>query len=278
MADPSLPKDRFTPGDFRVGRVLSRAWSVFWHNVLKFSLFTGIAVLPSLLIHPAASNPFASPQLILSELPLVFLLNLLAQAIVFYGGFQEMRGRSVKLGDALKVSFGRFFPLIGLGLIVILVVFGLAVIGALLLFAVAGTDATALIMFPFVVLLTIPSTMLFLMWSMATPVCVVERASPFRSLGRSRELTKGHRRKILSLLFLAAIPNGIAGRIVDGISDAIVSLAPASGFGIAVTQTISLIWNAMWLAFLAVIFVVTYHDLRVAKEGVDTDQIAAVFE
>jgi hypothetical protein len=31
-------------------------------------------------------------------------------------------------------------------------------------------------------------------------------------------------------------------------------------------------------AFYAVLIVVTYHDLRVAKEGIDTDQIAAVFE
>jgi hypothetical protein len=31
-------------------------------------------------------------------------------------------------------------------------------------------------------------------------------------------------------------------------------------------------------AFNAIVIVVTYHDLRVAKEGVDTEQIAAVFE
>jgi hypothetical protein len=39
-----------------------------------------------------------------------------------------------------------------------------------------------------------------------------------------------------------------------------------------------LIWNALWAAFFAVVNVVAYHDLRVAKEGVDTAQIAAVFE
>ena len=39
-----------------------------------------------------------------------------------------------------------------------------------------------------------------------------------------------------------------------------------------------LIWNALYGAFDAILVVVTYHDLRVAKEGVDTDHIAAVFE
>ena len=39
-----------------------------------------------------------------------------------------------------------------------------------------------------------------------------------------------------------------------------------------------LTWNGIWGAFYAIFAVVTYHDLRVAKEGVDTAQIAAVFE
>jgi hypothetical protein len=53
---------------------------------------------------------------------------------------------------------------------------------------------------------------------------------------------------------------------------------PAGSFGAAATQTIGLIWDAIWTAFFAVVMVVTYHDLRVAREGVDTEQIAAVFE
>jgi hypothetical protein len=40
----------------------------------------------------------------------------------------------------------------------------------------------------------------------------------------------------------------------------------------------NLIWSAFVGAFSAILGVVIYHDLRVAKEGVDTDQIAAVFD
>ena len=115
-------------------------------------------------------------------------------------------------------------------------------------------------------------------WSMGTPVCVVERLGPFRSLGRSRELTKGHRWNILGLFFLTMIPAVIIGAIVGAALGVILVLGPVGGFGPAVTQTIGLIWNAIWTAFFAVIIVVTYHDLRVAKEGIDTEQIAAVFE
>jgi hypothetical protein len=39
-----------------------------------------------------------------------------------------------------------------------------------------------------------------------------------------------------------------------------------------------LIWTGIAAAFSAVVFTVTYYDLRVIKEGVDIDQVAAVFD
>jgi len=277
MADASAA--RFAFGEFRIGAVLTRTWLVFWRNILKFSVVSGIAALPTpLLPRPGADDLFANQQLIFLRLAVILLFNMLAQAIIFYCAFQDMRGRPINMGESLKLSVARFFPLIGLGLIVVLVMVGLVVIVSLLLFAVAGNGATALVAIPFVILLVILFTLLFLIWSMATPVCVVERAGPFRSLGRSRELTKGYRWKILGLLALVIIPGLVAGVIVGAIAGAVAVLAPAGGASFAVSQGIGLIWNALWFGFVAVIVAVAYHDLRVAKEGVDIDQIAAVFE
>jgi hypothetical protein len=39
-----------------------------------------------------------------------------------------------------------------------------------------------------------------------------------------------------------------------------------------------LIWNGIWGSFFAIAVVVSYRDLRSAKEGIDIDQIAAVFD
>ena len=127
-------------------------------------------------------------------------------------------------------------------------------------------------------LLIIPIAMLYLAWSMAIPACVVERAGPFRSLARSRALTKGHRWKILGLLLVTVLGGVIIGAIVGATSGAILALIGAGGLRSALSTAIGLIWEAVWLASFAVLTVVTYHDLRVAKEGVSTDQIAAVFE
>ena len=71
MTDVSLPAGRFTEGDFRVGQVFSRAWSVFSGNFLTFVLVTGVANLPSLLVPQPTpgdvANPFQNVGLTLLE-------------------------------------------------------------------------------------------------------------------------------------------------------------------------------------------------------------------
>ncbi len=43
-------------------------------------------------------------------------------------------------------------------------------------------------------------------------------------------------------------------------------------------QIISVLVSSLSLAYSAVVVAVSYHDLRIAKEGVDSTQIAAVFD
>jgi hypothetical protein len=268
MTDMSLPAGRFTQSDFRVGHVFSQTWAVFSRNIVKLSLITGIASLPPLLFPqttPDPAHPFANLGWSLLALFLMIVLGTLSQAIVLYGAFQDMRGRPVSLAACLQVGLNRFFPIAGLAISM----------GVAVMFAS--------------VLLIIPGLILYLMWAVATPACVVERLGPFRSMARSRALTKGHRWKIFGLLLLTLIPAGIIGAIVGALVVTIFGTGGATGFTggvLSVTTALSttgghvltLIWSAIWKAFYAVLAVVIYHDLRVAKEGVDTEQIAAVFE
>jgi uncharacterized membrane protein len=122
---------------------------------------------------------------------------------------------------------------------------------------------------------------LYMMWFVATPVCVVEQLGPFRSLGRSRELTKGHRWKLFGLMLVILIPALIVGAILGAVVAVLGTgwfLSMSTALATPLGQVVNLIWSAAWSAFYAVTVVVTYHDLRVAKEGIDTEQIAAVFE
>src|SRR5580704_9568286 len=56
MTDATLSAPRFTEGDFRVGRVVSRSWSVLWRNFPKFLLVSAVAVMPQ-----AASDTLGDP-------------------------------------------------------------------------------------------------------------------------------------------------------------------------------------------------------------------------
>ncbi len=52
-------------------------------------------------------------------------------------------------------------------------------------------------------------------------------------------------------------------------------LAPT---GVMVAIIGKLVWTAVWATYWNSVLIMIYHDLRVAKEGIDTHQIAAVFD
>jgi hypothetical protein len=251
MTDASLAT-RFAVNDFRVGRVLNRIVSVLSRNFLTFFIVALVVYLPILLVSQDQTSPApgqAVGQVVALALLAVFLwlvLSTLSQAIILYAAFQAMRGRPVNLVESFKVGLRRFFPIIGLAISM-----GVA------------------LMFGFM-LLIIPGVILAMVWSVATPACVVEKLGPFRSMGRSAALTRGHRWKILGLFLLLGIMGAAGGSMLT----AVLYLLG----GNTLVQIGSLLWNGVWGAVYAVALVVTYHDLRVAKEGVDIEQIAAVFD
>jgi hypothetical protein len=157
-----------------------------------------------------------------------------------------MRMRPVSFGESLKVGLARFFPVVLLALLM-----GL------------------LFMLGFM-LLIVPGLILITMWFVSTPACVVERTGPWTSLKRSAALTKGHRWKIFGLMFLMII----VSLIVAGLLQVVL---PQFGSTILVMLG-TLLWGALWTAYYSIAVVMSYHDLRVAKEGIDIEQIASVFD
>src|SRR5580693_1005392 len=248
MTDASLPMHRFAEGDFSVGRVLNRTFSVLSRNLLPFCVVTAVANLPILLLfHPTVGTRMSGRAafMFFVGIILAIVLSALAEAVVLFGAFEDMRGRRVDLIASMKVGLSRFLPVLGVAISVGLL---------------SGLSAILLLFPAFIVM-----TMLFV----AMPACIVEQLGPINSLKRSAQLTKGHRWKIFGLWLLVLV---IAG---------VVNLIPkAAGIfgGASVGLVLELVWAALTGAFNAVMVVVTFHDLRVAKEGVDTDQIASVFD
>ena len=119
-------------------------------------------------------------------------------------------------------------------------------------------------------LFIVPGLILLTMWYVASAACIVERLGVFASMERSSVLTKGHRWAIFGTWLLLIISGAILAPAVD-------ALAGLTGNAGLITAA-SLVWSAMTTAFGMVFGGVMYYELRVAKEGIDIHQIAAVFE
>jgi hypothetical protein len=273
------------PSRFRVGLVFSRSFALLFGDFAKFVGLAAILALPTLILSlfgvmrmTGAWHVQFRPGLALAFGVLIgFACSMLAQAVILYGAFQRMRGQGFAVGDSLKYGLARFFPIIGL-LICMALAFGLAsIVFALpaLIIGIVSVVGLHVLAAQTIGLLTIPSVMipvviLYLMWAVALPVCVVEQAGPGTSLGRSRALTKGYRWRILGILVLLFIANGLVQVVLTRVLGALA--------GPTVTSLVSFLWRAVAGAFGAIVIAVIYYQLRVAKDGIDIEHIAAVFD
>jgi len=251
MSMASVAATAAPPEGFRVGNVLSRAIGLLSRHIALFVLVTAAAQLPGLVLGfftmgaPMRPGSAAFGTAGMVGIFVALFLVPITQTVVYHAAFQDMLGRPIRLGDSLALALRRFFPILGA-----LVCMGF------------------LIMLGFVVLV-VPGIIAATMVAVTVPACVVERLGPFRSIGRSAHLTKGHRWRILGIGLLVVV----ASLAVSGVAAAF-----RFGLGAESGALIGFVLQSVLGAFTSVVGVVMYHDLRVAREGLDTDRIAAVFD
>jgi uncharacterized membrane protein len=254
MTDTTISAE---PPRLRVGAVFSRALDLLFADFGKFFLLGLLAWSPvfvaSLIIgfRYAVVGPgaIAGPTLGIGVFVVGILTGasfILSQAVILFGTVEKMRGKSFALGTSLRQGLARFFPIIGLYIVMVLA-----------------------IMLGFV-LLIIPGIILAMMFYVALPVCIVERQGPIASLNRSTELTKGNRWRLFGIGLLLYLANLIGQTVIQF---ALRALAGGTVSGIGV-----FVWSVVIGAVNAILVAVIYHDLRVAREGIDIDHIAAVFD
>jgi hypothetical protein len=256
LSDQLIPS---APGDLRVGRVLNRSFTLLLGDFPKFFAVTLVVWLPYplflWLIEPAVTALASDPQhatlegavtllvYLLALIALALLLSTFGPAVILYGAFQRMRGQNFAVAESVARGLSRTLPILGM----------LAL--SLLAFLGAG------------LLLVIPALILMVMWFVALPVIVVERVAPIEGLRRSSFLTQGYGWKIFGIWLLIFIADTIMQQVLDRLlGDSMVGTV--GGF----------LWLVLTEAYLAIVIAVLYYELRVAKEGIDLERIAAVFE
>lgn len=249
MAYAQTTADGFSGTEFRIGKVISKSLQVYSENIVLYSLIAAIVAVPSLVLganQEVGGDPQTQMIIGLTSFVLIMFLSPLAVAINLHAAFQSMRGRPVSLGESVAGGLSRFLPLLGV----------------MFLFTLGATLGFLLLIIPGIILMT--------MWYVAVPACVLERTGPVRSLGRSRELTKGYRWKVFGLILLVYVISILGNALA-----ALIAHTAAGMWGQVLAQ---LVWQGIAAGFGSVLIAVVYYYLRVAKEGVDVDQIAAVFD
>ena len=250
---------------FSIGASLSRALSTFLANFISFNLLGFTVMVPGLglvvLLFGAVFAGFfigldnigAPPSgfgalhfIVFAAIWIVAVtLQYFLTGIIVYGALRYLEGEKAGYAACLGRGFRRIVPIIAVAVI-----------------------STVLIAIGFF-LIVVPGIIIAVMICLAVPALMAENPGILASLKRSRELTKGYRWHLFGI-FLIAMLATTAINIVVPLPFELVS-GDLATFVSAVIQLFTTV-------FLAVLLAVIYHDLRVAKEGVSSQQIAAVFD
>ena len=258
-------------GSFEIGRVISRAFDVIANNAVTFLTLAVVMSLPTIAFRYFSA--FQSNQLAGAFVPLgpngytsvagtmalglfiYYIFANLLQAALTHGTIVALNGRKAGIGECLTTGLRHAIPLA--------VITFLASLGLILGF----------------ILLVVPFFILLTMWAVLTPVRVAEQTSIGETFSRSAELTSGFRWHIFGLLVIYIVALWLVGLVV-GLVSGITMIG--SGGGIASFSTVYVVANGIGTIitslFGATLIASTYYELRMAKEGIGPEQLAAVFE
>lgn len=252
--------------EFSVGDILRLSFSAYFNNLPSFLPLSLIAFAPSFAVvlildtssvnNPIVAdsttlNPFGAEywtfmMVAMRESFVDLLCGIWLQAGVAFGVVRHLRGGNPGFLEMFVQSLRMLLPAV----LVTLVVAVATGIGFLLLF--------------------VPGVIISLVLWVAVPAAVVERIG-LRALGRSARLTDGYKGQIFGLALILFILQSVVLAVVvmassTAITDGVVAFV--------VVQLCAVVLSGIWATAVAV----TYHDLRVLSEGVDTQVVAQVFE
>jgi hypothetical protein len=241
---------------FGIGNVFATGVRIWIRNLVPFTVIAALLHAPLLIWGLAVSHVARGRLLILESLGSSFLqllIGVVVSGALTYGVVMELSGQRASIGACITTGFTRLLPVLAVGLLT-----GLAVGGATLL-------------------LIVPGFIVMCMLYVTTQVAVIERPGISASLGRSSELTRGHRWAIFGLMVLVAVIGGACQVVLQLATASLVDsperllrtpLYICANFGLTVLLG----------SFGAVLSGVAYYLLRAEKDGTSADELARIFD
>jgi hypothetical protein len=123
--------------------------------------------------------------------------------------------------------------------------------------------------------LAIPGIWLYVAWSVATPVLLIEGKRGPKALGRSSKLVRGRWWPTAGVLILSFVLISVIGAALTGLLLAfLLTGSHGTTVTVIVTSFTSGVSSALTRPFQAVVVTILYYDLRVRHDGYDVELLA----
>ncbi|MBT3629636.1 MAG: hypothetical protein HOM52_04205 [Rhodospirillaceae bacterium] len=256
---------------FRVFSVLGQSFSVLFRNIVPFGIISLVFSSPGYIFYQF-TDPFdflIKPQVpfIIASIPSVFVMA------VFASGVCRILARP-DLNNFRSSIHGVWIGFPALGIVVIMaIVWAYLGVGILAFFPEFDHPLLGHIPVEIHVVIFILIAILACLFWVILPVAVLERRF-LSSFGRSAFLSKGYRWRILVIAILLVLFSPVFRSVIGlgsaELADMFESYAPVAA--------IDWIVSAFLSAFSAVVVAVSYHRLRLVKDGMPAHEIEAALD
>lgn len=249
---------------FEFGRVVGQTFSLIGRNFILFMLmaliFVGAPQAGLLYMQMQAMGTGdlgTMATLSFAAFVINLIMGFILQGALTRAAVDDLSGSGVKFGAAIGDGLRFFFPLLIVALLV-----GIGLMLGFLLFI-------------------IPGIILAVRWSMTAPIVVIEQAGPTASMGRSAELSSGHRWAIFGLALLYLCFAYALQIVFSTVFSAFTAADPTQVFVLDGLNLVYAIASAVVTAVISLVSTVgaasLYFELRRVKEGVGVAELANVF-
>lgn len=160
-------------------------------------------------------------------------------------------GQPPAIGTSLRFAVRRLLPLVAMDILLFL--------GLILGF----------------IALIVPFVWLYVSWSIASPVLLIDRVGPARALRRSVGLVRGRWWPTAGVLVVATVMGGVIAGALEALLAAIsLHSHPSVLLATTVVSLATAVSTIITKPFQAAVATVLYYDLRVRREGYDLQLLA----
>jgi hypothetical protein len=273
-------------GRLKIGSVISDAfftmfgnfWSFFFIMVLFISIplafLMAIGAAGAFVVNPGllASVGIQGFLIIAVTVVLYLLCYCIQQAAIIFGCLRYLDGRKAGFRESVGRGLALAVPLLMIG---ILLTIGVVASVALPVLPMAAELAWGWVGIPAAIIAFLAFLVHFIV---VLPVAVTERTGIFESFRRGLALTRGSRWRILAILLIAMVIIAIVSTVYNFVSSIIFGMFGENITGLLIQQLLGMIVDGLNGVYFCCLAAVTYHDLRVIRDGPVATQLSAVFD